>query len=168
MSKLPDQDLEALINQFERSDWRELVLRMQDVELVLGKDGEPKIRSVPVTAPAPAQAQLAPTPGAAVIESKPGQAPPALGAASKPIPVGWKQIRAPSLGTFYRAPKPGAPPYVDVDGAVAAETEVCMIEVMKLFTTMRAGVSGVVREVYVSDGELVEFDQPLFLVEPDV
>ena len=75
-------------------------------------------------------------------------------------------VRAPNLGTFYRAPKPGAPPYVAVGQRVEAATEVCLIEVMKLFTSVRAGVAGTVREMLVEDAELVEFDQPLFLIEP--
>ena len=75
-------------------------------------------------------------------------------------------MRAPNLGTFYRAPKPGAPPYVKIGQHVDAETELCLIEVMKLFTTVLAGVSGVVRQVLVEDAELVEFDQALFLIEP--
>ena len=75
-------------------------------------------------------------------------------------------VRAPNLGTFYRAPKPGAPPYVAVGQKVEAATEVCLIEVMKLFTSVRAGVAGTVREVLAEDAQLVEFDQPLFLIEP--
>ena len=76
-------------------------------------------------------------------------------------------MRAPNLGTFYRAPKPGAPPYVKLGQHVEPTTELCLIEVMKLFTSVYANVSGVVRQVLVEDGELVEFDQALFLIEPD-
>jgi biotin carboxyl carrier protein len=70
------------------------------------------------------------------------------------------------LGTFYRSPKPGTPPFVEVGSIISAETEICLIEVMKLFTTVRAGVRGTVREVYPADSDLVEYNQPLFLVEP--
>ncbi len=76
-------------------------------------------------------------------------------------------MRAPNLGTFYRAPKPGAPPYVRIGQHVDPTTELCLIEVMKLFTSVFAGVSGFVRQVLVEDAELVEFDQALFLIEPD-
>ena len=75
-------------------------------------------------------------------------------------------MRAPNLGTFYRSPKPGAAPYVSVGQTVGADTEVCLIEVMKLFTSVPAGVAGAVRKVLVEDAELVEYDQPLFLIEP--
>jgi acetyl-CoA carboxylase biotin carboxyl carrier protein len=50
---------------------------------------------------------------------------------------------------------------------VTPETEICLVEVMKLFTTVRAGVTGIVRKLLVADGDLVEFDQPLFYIEPD-
>jgi len=66
-----------------------------------------------------------------------------------------------------RSPKPGAPPYVKLGQRIEPMTELCLIEVMKLFTTVFAGVTGVVRQVMVEDSELVEFDQALFLIEPD-
>jgi acetyl-CoA carboxylase biotin carboxyl carrier protein len=80
-------------------------------------------------------------------------------------PEGHVFVRAANLGTFYRAPKPGAPEYVNVGDSVTPEAEICLIEVMKLFTPLHAGVSGVVREILVNDSSLVEFDQPLFLIE---
>ena len=67
---------------------------------------------------------------------------------------------------WIRAPKPGGAPYVSVGQAISADTEVCLIEVMKLFTSVPAGVAGTVRKVLVEDAELVEYDQPLFLIEP--
>ena len=82
------------------------------------------------------------------------------------VPDGMLVIRAPNLGTFYRAPKPGAPPYVEVGQRVEPDTEVCLIEVMKLFAPVRAGLTGIVREIRARDGEMVEFDQALILVEP--
>ena len=82
-----------------------------------------------------------------------------------PTPAGHVTIRAGSLGTFYMAPKPGAKPYVEIGQRVQPDTDVCVIEVMKLFTSVQAGVTGVVRQVLVKDAELVEFDQPLFLIE---
>ena len=75
-------------------------------------------------------------------------------------------ITAPNLGTFYRAPKPGAPPYVEVGQAVEPGTEVCLIEVMKLFTPVSAGTAGVVREICIEDGQMVEFGQLLVIIEP--
>jgi acetyl-CoA carboxylase biotin carboxyl carrier protein len=96
-------------------------------------------------------------------------APASHGRAEAPVvtvPEGMIAVRAPNLGTFYRAPKPGAPPYVDVGQTITADVEVCLIEVMKLFTPVKAGVAGVVREVCANDGQMVEFEQVLFLIEP--
>jgi acetyl-CoA carboxylase biotin carboxyl carrier protein len=163
MWKLPEQDLEALMEVFERSSWRELRLRMEGVELVLGKDTGAVYREIdPATRDN--GANLAAKPQAEpIVEDKGSHA---AEVKSKPIPAGWKQVRAPSLGTFYRAPKPGMAPFVEVGNQITADTEVCLIEVMKLFTTVRAGIAGIVREVYPTDASMVEFDQPLFLVEP--
>jgi biotin carboxyl carrier protein len=80
---------------------------------------------------------------------------------------GWTVVRAPSLGTFYRSQKPGSPPYCEAGQTIGSQQELGLLEVMKLFTTVRSGVAGTVREILAKDGELVEFDQPLFLIEPD-
>jgi biotin carboxyl carrier protein len=74
--------------------------------------------------------------------------------------------QGPNLGIFYRSPKPGAPPYVELGAEVDEETEICLIEVMKLFTPVHAGLRGTVRHICVEDGEMVDHDQPLFYIEP--
>jgi acetyl-CoA carboxylase biotin carboxyl carrier protein len=78
---------------------------------------------------------------------------------------GLLPIRAPMLGTFYRAPKPGAPPFVQVDQSIEEEDTVCIIEVMKLFNTVKAGVRGIIKKICVEDAQMVEYQQTLFLVE---
>jgi acetyl-CoA carboxylase biotin carboxyl carrier protein len=75
-----------------------------------------------------------------------------------------QDVQSPLLGTFYRSPKPGAAPFVDVGSVVDENTTVAIIEVMKLMNTVRAGVRGTVTEVLASDGALVEFEQPLLRV----
>lgn len=75
-------------------------------------------------------------------------------------------MRAPYLGTFYRSAKPGSAPYVEVGATTEMDTEVCLIEVMKLFTAVRAGIAGRVHSVLVNDGQLVEANQPLLVIEP--
>lgn len=74
-------------------------------------------------------------------------------------------IRAPMLGTFYRAPKPGAPPFVEEGKVVNEDDTVCIIEVMKLFNTVKAGLRGRIQKICVKDAEMVEFGQILFLVD---
>ena len=75
-------------------------------------------------------------------------------------------IDAPMLGTFYRAEAPGAAPFVDVGAKVEPDTTVCLIEVMKMMNSIPAGVEGTIVEVCAENAALVEFEQPLFRVEP--
>jgi acetyl-CoA carboxylase biotin carboxyl carrier protein len=73
-------------------------------------------------------------------------------------------VASPLLGTFYRSPKPGAPPFVEVGTPVTEDTIVAIIEVMKLMNTVRAGARGTVTEILPADGQLVEYDQPLLRI----
>jgi acetyl-CoA carboxylase biotin carboxyl carrier protein len=70
------------------------------------------------------------------------------------------------VGTVYRSPEPGAPPFVEVGHEVGADSTVCIVEAMKVFTAVAAGVAGVVEEVHVDTGDFVEFDQPLLRIAP--
>jgi acetyl-CoA carboxylase biotin carboxyl carrier protein len=70
------------------------------------------------------------------------------------------------VGTFYRAPQPGAPPFVEVGDVVAAGQTLCLIEAMKLFNELKAEIEGVVRDILVDNAQPVEFGQPLFELEP--
>ena len=74
---------------------------------------------------------------------------------------------SPTVGIFYRAPEPGAPPFADVGRHVGKDDIVCIVEVMKLMNHVKAGVSGVVRGVHVDDGTMIEHGQLLFTIEPD-
>ena len=75
-----------------------------------------------------------------------------------------QEVAAPLLGTFYRAPKPGAPPFIDIGSVVEEQTIIGIIEVMKLMNTVRAGVRGTVVEILAQDGVLVEYGQTLVRV----
>jgi len=79
---------------------------------------------------------------------------------------GGMTIESPMLGVFYRAPSPGAPPFVDVGTRVETDTIVCLIEVMKMMNSVPAGVAGTIAEVHVENAQAVEYGQPLFRVEP--
>ncbi|HEY1944066.1 MAG TPA: biotin/lipoyl-containing protein [Roseiarcus sp.] len=156
MSEIKPQDLEALLETFEASTWCELRLKIDGLEVFVSKT--PGALPSLSARSEPAGALASPTP---VQTQQPATA------TSASIPEGWVAVRAPNLGTFYRAPKPGAPPYVAIGQRVEPTTELCLIEVMKLFTSVAAGVSGVVRQILVEDTQLVEFDQALFLIETD-
>jgi acetyl-CoA carboxylase biotin carboxyl carrier protein len=97
-----------------------------------------------------------------------GDPAPAEAAVAPPAAAGdgLVTIGAPMLGTFYRAEAPGAAPFVDVGAHVEHDTVVCIIEVMKMMNAVRAGVVGTVVEVCVENAQPVEYDAPLFRVEP--
>lgn len=82
------------------------------------------------------------------------------------LPSTWSAVAAPMAGTFYRSPSPGEPPFVEVDASVEVGETVALIEVMKLFTELKAEVAGKVVRIDVEDGSLVEFGQPLVWIEP--
>ena len=161
------KEIEALVRIFDQSDWHELRLETDGLRLVLSKDANTAALGPSAEATPPS---VATEPRAAQWSSSSKQD--ALGAAANDadddaLANGLVPITAPNLGTFYRAPKPGTAPYVEVGQSVSETTEVCLIEVMKLFTPVRAGVSGRIAKACVEDGEMVEFGAPLFLVEPE-
>jgi acetyl-CoA carboxylase biotin carboxyl carrier protein len=81
-------------------------------------------------------------------------------------PDHWNVVRSPMVGTFYRAPAPGAPPFVELGQTVEADATVCIIEVMKLMNSIPAGARGAIRAILAEDGEAVEYGEPLVVVEP--
>jgi acetyl-CoA carboxylase biotin carboxyl carrier protein len=76
-------------------------------------------------------------------------------------------VFAPMVGTFYRSPSPGAPPFVEIGSKVKKGDPICIIEVMKLFTTIHAEWSGTVREIGAENTQLVEYGQMLFVIAPE-
>ena len=156
-------DIENLIELFNRSDWDEMHLKTDDLEIFLSNDPNARRPS--------AQAVAAPVAAPQVSSTATSTAPAAATAATAhpaevSIPAGMVAVRAPNLGTFYRSPKPGAASYVEVGQAIEADTEVCLIEVMKLFTPVKSGVKGTVRQIVVNDGSMVEYEQVLVIIEP--
>ena len=81
------------------------------------------------------------------------------------LPAG-QTVRSPMVGTFYRSPSPGAPSFVDIGQTVSEGDTLCVIEAMKMFNQIEAEVSGKVIAILAENGQPVEFDQPLFVVEP--
>jgi acetyl-CoA carboxylase biotin carboxyl carrier protein len=82
------------------------------------------------------------------------------------FPEGAHLVRSPMVGTFYRAPQPGQPPFVEVGQAVEPDTTVCIIEVMKLMNSIPAGANGVVKEIVVDNTSAVEYGEVLMVIEP--
>lgn len=109
----------------------------------------------PTVAPAPAQAPVVET--APVQQSAPTQA-------SAPQPTG-KTIKAPMVGVFYQAASPEAEPYVTVGKTVKKGDTVCIIEAMKLMNEIQAEEDGTIKEILVKNGDIIEYGQPLFVIE---
>jgi acetyl-CoA carboxylase biotin carboxyl carrier protein len=162
----PDpKDIESLVELFNESDWDEMHLKTDELEVFLSND--PHATGL-TNAVAVGGALVSPTVVASERQTFDAPAPVAASQAPSAATIsdGMVGVNAPNLGTFYRAPKPGALDYVEIGQHVEADTEVCLIEVMKLFTPVRAGTAGIVREICVDDGQMVEFGQLLAVIEP--
>ncbi|SFU20682.1 acetyl-CoA carboxylase biotin carboxyl carrier protein [Paraburkholderia aspalathi] len=165
-------DVEAIVRMFEQSKWKQLELRVGNSELFLSKEADGRASFSPTassTVSTAANGRLAAasavaTPALSTVVNKDPTPNPLTGGRIE-LPPGCVHVSAPSLGTFYRSPKPGAALFVELGQEVTEDTELCLIEVMKLFTTLRAEVKGTIREILVKDGDLVEYGQPLFVVQ---
>ena len=187
MFDLDKLDLEALIEAIDRSGIAEFTLMTPQGEVRVSKSsglaggpGEPAAAQAPTVQQTSAR-QAAPATLAAPVgntDSGPDAGGEAVGApdaastapaastpaAAVPLGDGQVEVTAPLLGIFYRSPEPGAPPFVQPGDRVEPDTTVAIIEVMKVFTAVPAGVRGVVEEVLVQDRELVEHGQALLRV----
>jgi acetyl-CoA carboxylase biotin carboxyl carrier protein len=114
-------------------------------------------REEPDAAAAPAPAPSMPTPADLAT-------PPLV--AGEPPSDGLVRVEAPMVGTFYRAPSPGAPPFVEEGASVANGQTLCILEAMKLMNEIKADLDGIVRTIHVANGDPVEFGQLLFEIEP--
>ncbi|MDQ3555833.1 MAG: acetyl-CoA carboxylase biotin carboxyl carrier protein [Gemmatimonadota bacterium] len=110
--------------------------------------------SAPVSAPAPA---LPATTSEAPVPTLPSTPPPSKG----------QEVKSPMVGTFYSAPAPEAPPYVEIGTRVVKGQTLCILEAMKLMNELEAEFAGTVREIAVANAEPVEYGQLLFRIEPD-
>jgi acetyl-CoA carboxylase biotin carboxyl carrier protein len=144
---------------------------LEEIEIVHGpfrlhviRNGSGKLRGPASTAALAGSAASAPPLMAAKAPAAPTIAGPIAGPPN--LPEGAIAIRAPMLGVFYRASAPGEKPFVEAGQRVRADDTVCLIEVMKLFNSIRAGVDGEVIEIMAENGALVEFDQPLIYIKP--
>jgi acetyl-CoA carboxylase biotin carboxyl carrier protein len=181
---LSDDDVRQiteLVESLDRSGFDFLQLGVADMTLTLSKGALPTAQfgavAAPVVAsvtPAPAPTGL-PTPPLAVparpnsgakaaASPSPAQAPASRGKTA-PQP-GTIEITAPLTGLFYSKPDPASPPFVTVGATVGADATVCLIEVMKVFNAVPAGIAGVITEICAQDAEMIEIGQVLFRVRP--
>lgn len=156
--ELTIDDIRSLVELFDQSNLSKLELESGDFELKLGKAEVVVAAPAAVAATVPVMPQPMP-----VAPVKVEAAAPAAVEAPKPAaaePTGTI-LRAPMVGTFYRSPSPDAGPYVEVGGRVEAGAIVCIIEAMKLMNEIEAEVGGVIKQIFVNNGDPVEFGQPL-------
>jgi acetyl-CoA carboxylase biotin carboxyl carrier protein len=151
---LSSRDVEQITRLLEESSFDELLLEMDGLKLHIRRQGA----TGTALSAAPAPATPAPRAVAAPAAHAAGPAP------GPSVDSRDQDVAAPLLGTFYRAPKPGAPAFVEVGSEVQEETVIGIIEVMKLMNAVRAGVRGTVIAVLAQDGNLVEHGEPLLRV----
>ena len=147
------KEIKEIIDIMKKSELTEFAIEEDGFKLHLKRAGE----TVAPVQYAP-QPQMPAMPPPAPQPSGSGGAPAGEPAEEK----GVAYIRSPMVGTFYRAPSPESPPYIDLKDVVSAETVVCIIEAMKVMNEIQAETSGIVTEVLVENGESVEYNQPLF------
>ena len=119
-------------------------------------------RAAPAVAPAAIQYAAAPVAPVAAPAAAPASAAPAEAPAAE---VSGHQVRSPMVGTFYRSPSPEAKAFVEVGQTVKVGDALCIVEAMKMMNRIEADKAGVVKAILVNDGEAVEFDQPLIVIE---
>ncbi len=165
------KELQELIRFVSRSNVNEVELETKDVKLVIktGRSGGQPIAETQYLTGAPAMppVQVQPT-----VQMSPA---PETHIASTPTPpaeptpqheAGRITIKSPMIGTFYRSSGPDKPAFVNVGDKIEKGKVICIIEAMKLFNEIESEVTGTIVKVLVNDASPVEFDQPLFLVEP--
>ena len=131
------------------------------------EEGSVRISRATVAAPANVQYSIpaaAPTPVAAPVAPAAAPAAPAAPAAV-PEEIAGHKIRSPMVGTFYRSPSPEAKAFVEVGQTVKVGDALCIVEAMKMMNRIEADKAGVVKAILVNDGEPVEFDEPLIIIE---
>jgi len=156
--ELTEEDVLEILKLFEQSKFDFLELQQGERKITVSKAGHVRAAAPPPTSAVPvAPAAL---PGAAAAQRPQQPHEPVL---AEP---GLVPILAPMVGKFYAAPSPSDPPYVVVGSAVEAGSTVGLIEVMKVFTSIKTETAGVIERILVSNGQFVEFGQPLFLLRP--
>lgn len=157
------KEIQNLIKFVAKSGASEVKLEMEDVKITIktgsGKTETTIVQAAPL-ASMPQAPAAAPSPAAPVAE------------VATPSPATSNEednyivVKSPIIGTFYRKPAPDKPNFVEVGSDINTGDTVCVIEAMKLFNEIESEVSGKIVKVLVDDSTPVEFDQPLFLVDP--
>jgi acetyl-CoA carboxylase biotin carboxyl carrier protein len=165
---LSHDDVTKILKIIDSMEGRDVHVELGDLKIHVNRSGRPLAASIAAAAAAPASA-AATAPSSVPAVAGPATPSPAAAAAAPetPVPAGHVAIRAPMMGTFYRAPSPGAAAFVEVGTKVSAQETVCLLEVMKLFNSIKAGVAGTVAEIRAPNAGLVQRDTILIVIRPD-
>jgi acetyl-CoA carboxylase biotin carboxyl carrier protein len=149
--------LKKLVRIVEQSGVDEIEVEEEGLRVRISRGGH---ASAPVMMAAPAAAAMMAAPAAVAA------AVPAPAVAPAPPEKKYHEIKSPIVGTFYRAPAPDADSYVEIGHEVQAKSVLCIIEAMKLMNEIESDVAGKVVKILVENGQPVEYNQPLFLIDP--
>lgn len=163
LKEIPDVELHLDIGDMKLSVWKGNIVSRSPLcsskESTVAFPKQPEQLASPVaTAPVKTEAPVA--------AEAPVEEVPAAAQGSEAIPEGLVAIKAPFTGLFYRKPSPPEPPFVEVGSEVKEDTTICLVEVMKCFTSIAAGVKGRVEKILVENANLVEIGQVMFLIRP--
>ncbi|WP_018466243.1 acetyl-CoA carboxylase biotin carboxyl carrier protein [Calidithermus timidus] len=168
------KELKLILQALVENEVSELSLETPDYKLTVKRGGTAPAVTYVTPASAPAPVIPAPVPTPVPIPPSPAPEPAPANPAPAPTPepkpeepaVRGVEVKAPIVGTFYRAPSPDAEPFVKEGDVVKKGQVLCIIEAMKLMNEIESDVSGIVRKILVSNGEPVEYGQALFIIEP--
>ena len=178
---MTQDEIQDLIKFVAKSGVNEVEIERKDFKITIKSYGVPNKRGKAAAAPEPQAVHVAmpaampmQMPMQAAMPAAPAPAPapaaaPAAPAAEPAAPAAdanLVEVKSPMIGTFYRKPSPDKDNFVDVGSAIKVGDTVCVIEAMKLFNEIESEVSGRIVKILVDDNSPVEYDQPLFLVEP--
>ncbi|THF75906.1 acetyl-CoA carboxylase biotin carboxyl carrier protein [Cohnella fermenti] len=157
-------EIKELIKLVDQTSVQELEIENEGARLAIRKPGRTEVVNVQ-SAPVAHTYVQAPPQQPATAPSQPAAEPEAKSESASR--AGLHPIVSPMVGTFYRAPSPDAPSFVNAGDRVHEKTVVCILEAMKLMNPLEAEVKGEIVEILAENGQLVEFGQPLFLVKPE-
>lgn len=165
---LTDEDITRILKLIDASQFEEISIEWNGLSLLLRR-GDAADGAAPANAATQRLVEAGSLPATRALSHSPEATSPAKSEQKPPIhlgeelpPDGLEAVRAPTMGTFYRSPEPGASPFVQEGGTVADGDPLCLIEVMKVFNAVCATGQGQIEKICVEDGALVDFDQMLF------
>lgn len=157
------KEIEELIRFVSKSGVNEVSLETGDIKITIknGNANRP-VEQIVTTVAAPVMQMAAPAP----VVAAPAAAAPAAPAPAPAAEANYITVKSPMIGTFYRTPNPEKPNFVNIGDEIKPGNVLCIIEAMKLFNEIESEVSGRIVKVLVDNSSPVEYDQPLFLVDP--